>query len=192
MDTTHRIHSLKIKDINDNIDIHSNYIEKLDKRYKNFDYSKFSESEVVYHKLREALNNYKSSNKGRKVIIHDDTVLSNVLINTYEKIKFIDMRGSLNGILSIYGDCLYDWAKLYQSLIGYDLILNNKIISNKYQNRMISLFKKHFLSKFTQKDFQNLKTITKSLLFTLIPLHNNDKCIHYYNLIFSDYLKETY
>ena len=55
------------------------------------------------------------------------------VINTYEKIKFIDMRGTLNGILSIYGDWLYDWAKLYQSLIGYDIILNNKTISNNYQ-----------------------------------------------------------
>ena len=191
MSTIHRIHSLKIMDTS-NIDIYSNYVEKLEKRYKNFDYSPFPESETIYNKLRETLNNYKSSNKGKKVIIHGDTVLSNILINTYEKIKFIDMRGSLNGVLSIYGDWLYDWAKLYQSLVGYDLILNNKTITNKYQDKMIGLFKKHFLSKFTQEDFQNLKTITKSLLFTLIPLHNNDKCIHYYNLIFSEYLKETY
>ena len=192
METINRIHSLKIKDANDNIDIYSNYVEKLDERYKKFDYSKFPQSDVVYHKLRELLNNYKSSNMGRKVIIHGDTVLSNVLINTYEKIKFIDMRGTLNGILSIYGDWLYDWAKLYQSLIGYDIILNNKTISNNYQDKTISLFKKYFLDKFSLDDFQNLKTITSSLLFTLIPLHNNDKCIDYYNLIFSEYLKETY
>jgi len=34
----------------------------------------------------------------------------------------------------------------------------------------------------------NLKIITKSLIFTLIPLHNNEKCIKYYNLLFSEYL----
>ncbi len=191
MDTIRRIHSLELPDTN-NVDIYSNYVEKLDKRYKNFDYSKFPQSGVVYHKLRELLICYKSNNKGRKTIIHGDTVLSNILINTHEKIKFIDMRGSLNGVLSIYGDWLYDWAKLYQSLVGYDLILNNKIISNEYQAKMIIVFKKFFLDKFTQEDFQNLKFITKSLLFTLIPLHNNDKCIYYYNLIFSEYLKETF
>ena len=29
-----------------------------------------------------------------------------------------------------------------------------------------------------------MKIITGSLLFSLIPLHNNEKCLYYYNLIF--------
>jgi hypothetical protein len=34
------------------------------------------------------------------------------------------MRGKIGDTLTIYGDAFYDWAKLYQSLIGYDKILD--------------------------------------------------------------------
>ena len=110
------------------------------------------------------------------------------MINNYGKIKFIDMRGKIVDDLTIYGDWLYDWSKIYQSLIGYDVILLSKNISKQYQKSMISSFKKYFVEHFSVDDFNYLKLITKSLLFTLIPLHDNDKCFEYYNLIFSEYL----
>ncbi len=98
------------------------------------------------------------------------------------------MRGKLGNKLTMCGDWLYDWAKIYQSLIGYDEILLSKTINVTYKNKMIKYFKDYFVDHFSQKDFENLKVITKSLLFTLIPLHNNEKCIEYYNLISSKYL----
>lgn len=98
------------------------------------------------------------------------------------------MRGKLGDNLTIYGDWLYDWAKIYQSLIGYDEILLSKKINIEYKEQMINIFKEYFIAKYSDKDFENLKIITKSLLFTLIPLHKNEKCIDYYNLIFSNYL----
>ena len=104
------------------------------------------------------------------------------------KIKFIDMRGSIGSELSIYGDWLYDWAKLYQSLIGYDHILLNKDIDIEYQEKMIDFFKTKFLGFYSNEDFNNLKMITKSLIFTLIPLHNNDNCKKFYNLLNSKHL----
>lgn len=94
------------------------------------------------------------------------------------------MRGKIGQKLSIYGDWLYDWAKLYQSLIGYDKILLDKTINNSYENEMILFFEEYFISLFSKEDLKNLKIITKSLLFSLIPLHNNDKCVKFYNLIF--------
>ena len=53
---------------------------------------------------------------------------------------------------------------------------------------MIKFFTDYFLDSYTKKDLNNLKMITKSLIFTLIPLHNNDKCKLYYRLICSEYL----
>lgn len=50
--------------------------------------------------------------------------MTNILINKLGKIKFIDMCGKIGDTLNIYGVVFYDWAKLYQSLIGYDKILD--------------------------------------------------------------------
>ena len=126
--------------------------------------------------------------KGKKVVIHGDTVLTNILINDYNKIKFIDMRGELDTELTILGDYLYDWGKLYQSLIGYDNILLDKPIDEIYQKNMLDTFYKYFITVYSKEELVCMKMITKSLLFTLIPFHNNEKCIKYYNLINSSYL----
>ena len=99
------------------------------------------------------------------------------------------MRGKLGDKLTIYGDWLYDWAKIYQSIIGYDEILLSKVVDIKYKENIINTFKYYFINKFSEQDFENVKIITKSLIFTLIPLHNNEKCIKYYNLLFSEYLQ---
>jgi hypothetical protein len=93
------------------------------------------------------------------------------------------MRGNLDGYLTIYGDIMYDYGKIYQSLIGYDEILLNKTISNNYKNKMINIFKKFININYDENSFDIIKMITKSLLFTLIPLHDNDKCFKYYDLI---------
>jgi hypothetical protein len=98
------------------------------------------------------------------------------------------MKGKMGSELTIYGDWLYDWAKLYQSLIGYDNILLNKEINIEYQKSIIEFFKDNFISLYSENDFQNLKMITKSLLFSLIPLHDNNNCQQFYNLIYHSFL----
>ena len=58
--------------------------------------------------------------------------MTNIIINNYDKIKFIDMRGKQGEELTIFGDWLYDWAKLYQSILAYDKILQDKEINSDY------------------------------------------------------------
>jgi capsule biosynthesis phosphatase len=177
-----RIQSCKINNGND-INIYCNYSEKLKKRYENYNYAKFDNSEIIYNNIYENLIKYESEDSGKISVIHGDPVFTNILINEFGKIKFIDMRGKQGDKLSIYGDWLYDWAKLYQSLIGYDEILENKFINIQYKNSLLEYFKELFIKKYSEYDFKNLQIITKSLLFSLIPLHDNDKCNEYYNLI---------
>jgi hypothetical protein len=78
---------------------------------------------------------------------------------------------------------MYDWAKLYQSIIGYDCILQNKLISENYKNYIKKIFETRFIEIYSEEYLKYLKVLTSSLLFSLIPLHNNDKCRNYYNLI---------
>lgn len=182
-----RIHDVNLTDL-DNINIYQNYVQKLNERYNSYDYSMYENSAETYKQIREQLESYINENRGHKTIIHGDTVMTNILVNEYGKIKFIDMRGKQGKIPSLFGDWLYDYAKLYQSLIGYDAILCDKEISEQYKNSMIEIFLDKFTELFGADKIPDLKIITKSLLFTLIPLHHNDKCYSYYNLINSKYL----
>jgi len=177
---------------NNEIDIYKNYERKLTSRYESHNYSNFYNHEYVFNTLKEDLIKYQTKQQGRMSVIHGDCVMTNIIINNLEKIKFIDMRGKIGNETTIYGDWLYDWAKLYQSLIGYDKILQEKSITEKYETELINAFKEYFINSFSVEDFENLKLITKSLLFSLIPLHNNYKCLKYYDLLTnSTYLTYT-
>jgi capsule biosynthesis phosphatase len=184
MNSIKRIHdSTSVVEIKNDINIYENYCTKIKNRYENYDYSRFKDSEELFTNLMNLLSEYEKNNRGHQTIIHGDTVMTNILINNLGKIKFIDMRGKIGNTLTIYGDALYDWAKLYQSLIGYDKILQDKVINTEYEQKMIKVFEDYFLKLYSPEHFQDLKLITKSLLFTLIPLHNNEKCQKYYELI---------
>ena len=72
------------------------------------------------------------------------------------------MRGKINNELTILGDELYDWAKIYQSLIGYDEILIDKFISKSYKDKIIN----HFISSF--HIVENIKFCPKIFNFVSI------------------------
>ena len=144
----------------------------------NYDYKRFNDSHEVFIKIYNELYEYQQSIK-KYTYIHGDTVMSNIIMDINEKPIFIDPRGSQENIITPYGDPMYDYAKLYQSLIGYDEILDDIIIDKKYKETMLSTFEKEF----TNEEMKNIKIICKHLLFTLIPLHDNDKCKKYYELI---------
>jgi capsule biosynthesis phosphatase len=177
-----RIQSCKV-DNNEDINIYENYCSKLKTRFLKYNYSKFENSDNIYEDIYNKLQEYEKNNLGQIKVIHGDPVFTNILINEFGKIKFIDMRGKLGNKLTIYGDWLYDWAKLYQSLIGYDEILEDKYVNSDYKNILINYFVELFVNRFSENDFDNLKLITKSLLFSLIPLHDNEKCTKFYELL---------
>ncbi len=180
-----RLHNFDINTDKNNLDIniYENYVEKIKKRYESYDYSKFNGSKNKYKILIEKLSVYEEKKKGKIGIIHGDPVLTNIMINQYGKIKFIDMRGKIGDKLTIYGDIYYDYAKLYQSLIGYDEILMDKKINIEYKKKMIRKMEDIIIEKFGEETLEEIKIICSSLLFTLIPLHNNDKCYKYFDLI---------
>jgi len=168
----------------DNINIYQNYNFKLKKRFSEYDYSKFNGFMEIYNDLLITLDDYEKNDFGKIGIIHGDPVFTNILINKYGKIKFIDMRGKIDNELTIFGDELYDWAKIYQSLIGYDEILDDKIVDTNYLNQFIGIFENKIFQIYENKNYlKYIKTITNSLLFLLIPLHNNNKCFKYFELI---------
>jgi hypothetical protein len=151
--------------------IYLNYTPKLSKRYSEHEklYTKYN-IKNLYSDIFNLLNNYEINKEGKTGIIHGDPVFTNIF-QTKCGLKFIDMRGKQGDICTIYGDIMYDYAKIYQSLIGYDYILNEIEINHLYKDKL----KQHFESYFTLNEINNIKLITASLLFTLLPLHTENK-----------------
>ncbi len=179
-----RIQQTDTKDLKTEcLPIYENYANKLKTRYESYDYSRFDKSRELFEQLYRELCMYEQKKQGKCVVIHGDTVMTNILINQHGKVKFIDMRGKLGETLTLCGDYLYDWAKLYQSLIGYDSILMEKTMHNEYTKSLIETFERYFTEMYSIEELHRLKIMTKSLLFSLIPLHDNERCAKYYQLI---------
>ena len=124
-------------------------------------------------------------------IIHGDFCFSNILYNPNNTgIKLIDPRGTF-GNMEIYGDQLYEWAKLSHSIDGlYDFIISDKysLVKNRnsisYKTHHLKVHKQiknYFYSYIAPIDKINkIKIIQSLLFFSMLPLHNdnsNRQCI---------------
>jgi capsule biosynthesis phosphatase len=161
------IHNSAKSDI---VDIYSNYSAKIKERLESNSglYEKYELNDIVDYIINE-LEKYQNTNSAISGVIHGDTVFTNI-ITTPNGIKFIDMRGKQGDTLTIFGDRLYDYAKVYQSLLGYDSILHSVEIDFHYNYEMIKIFESHF----NEKDIKNIKILTASLYISLLPLHTED------------------
>lgn len=111
-------------------------------------------------------------------MIHGDPVFTNILIESDNLIKFIDMRGNFGGMTTIFGDKLYDYAKVYQSLVGYDEILHDSPVSFSYKLKMLRSFWNHIHPKLHDP----VRKMTHALLLSLLPLHDLDVAKRCYGL----------
>lgn len=148
--------------------IKNNYIKKLKDRYNKEDYT-FKDSEEIFNQI---INNIEQRFNPIIVnLIHGDFWFSNIILTYDDKFKFIDMRGKVDNINTLYGDLYYDYAKLYQSILGYDLLLHEDKIDQIY----INSYKEYFLKKCTDNylDILYLRSITKSLIFGTFPFLKN-------------------
>jgi len=159
--------------------VYADYTQKLRDRYNNNLelYNKYIHAESIFKKLDTLLFYYDDAVFS---VIHGDPVFTNIL-QTEQGLKFIDMKGKIGDELTIIGDTHYDLAKVYQSILGYDFILNDIELDNVYINE----FKTAFESLFTKEGLRTLKIITASLFFTLMPLHteDQDKFAKYFKII---------
>lgn len=180
--STLKILHMPILDTNDDKDYSKNYGHKIKERYQyNIEvYEKIEDSYNIFLLIMERIEKYTDSGKIKIGVIHGDPVFTNVFL-TENGIKFIDPRGKIGDSNTIFGDVYYDFAKVYQSILGYDFILNNVDFSFDYMEKMRSKFE----SNFNRDEMSAIKIITASLFFTLIPLHNfsKDKFNQYIKII---------
>jgi hypothetical protein len=105
------------------------------------------------------------------------------MIDSNSSIKLVDPRGiTQDESYSIFGDVMYDYAKILQSLCGYDeILLTGHIFMDN--SELIDILKNHIETLYGDEYYSHVKNIKNSLLFSLIPLHDNDNCTKFYNLI---------
>lgn len=181
LQTLTKIHNAPLTNLN--VDIYGNYARKIQQRFNSYDYSRFPQATNTKNQLINYFKCYEKDNKGTIGIVHGDPVLTNILLDNNDSLKFIDMRGKVGETLTIAGDIFYDYAKLYQSIIGYDFILMGKELDDSYIQCNKKIFKEYIDSTYNSDTFDVVKNITASLFFTLIPLHDNEKCNDYFKMI---------
>lgn len=175
-----KLHSIPYKE---SVNIYGNYMSKLRGRLGTFDYSDYEDIDDLVNGIKLFLEDYENRDRGFCGLIHGDPVLTNILVDNFDTLKFIDMRGRIGDTLTTSGDIFYDYAKVYQSIVGYDFILMDKPINNETVKNNKEVFEKFIEANYGSYRMEDIKWITKSLLLTLIPLHDNEKCVEYYNLI---------
>ena len=160
LNSIYRIQSSNLNSEGD-INLYDNYALKLETRYQNYDYSSFENSKCVYESILKKLTQYEQNKLGKLTVIHGDPVFTNIIINDYGKIKFIDMRGRVGDKLTIFNGGYMIGLKFinpFWDMMKY-LLPNFQILNTKKKHDLP--LKIIFMNKFSEQDFENMKTITK-------------------------------
>lgn len=164
------------------VDIYSNYANKLRNRWvQNREvYLKLAPSdrlEYLFRSIHEYLEKYHSLDRAIKSkVIHGDPVFSNIILENDGNCRFIDMRGLQGSTTTLQGDVIYDLSKVYQSLWGYDFVLIDRYPLDRQDVEMLArmrdIFRDYVLKNYSISKFRDIEMICASLLFSLIPLHD--------------------
>ncbi|WP_082172413.1 NTP transferase domain-containing protein [Limnoraphis robusta] len=115
-------------------------------------------------------------------LIHGDPTFSNMLIDHYNQAWLIDPRGYFGSSL-LYGDPMYDWAKLYYSVVGdYDCF-------NRRQFQLKIIGKQVYLD-IKSNDWKDLEPMFAEKLPTQMPVIRLLHSLIWLSL--SGYVKDDY
>jgi hypothetical protein len=151
----------------------SNYIDKLQQRFTCTGDYPFEDAKDIQNICLLQLKQYLEKDTLQIVdYIHGDFWFSNIIMDFKGCMKTFDMRGKVYNTYTTGGDKMYDYAKLYQSLLGYDCILNNV---PKPSNSSILL--SHFEFELYKHNIllSDLKVVTFSLVIGTLHAIENSK-----------------
>jgi hypothetical protein len=152
--------------------IYKNYSTKFKQRLKNIDTNLKNNFKSHINNILKFLDNYQDQKMGQIGLIHGDPVFSNIFKDLNNNIKFIDPRAGELNVFSMYGDIFYDYAKVYQSLTGFEQVSNYQETNGKFCLEKKKYFEDCFIKMFDEKKLEDLKFITSSLLISLIPMQD--------------------
>lgn len=163
----------KFKTIKNSKNFYQNYNKKFNLRVKLINPSLIKKNLKHINYIKMQIHDYVKNDRGKISIIHGDPVFSNIHLKEENEIIFLDPRGGQLNNFSLYGDLFYDYAKIYQSLYGYEFIISRKIPIKKLK-QLREYFEIKFLDKFGKDKIHDLKILCSSLFLTLIPFHHEN------------------
>ena len=152
----HNCYTIPITITSENI--RNNYFGKLKERFNHNDYP-YPDAVEVYNTIISDLDTH--YDPWVVSMIHGDFWFSNILLDYTEQYRFIDMKGQVDTLL------YYDYGKLFQSILGYDMIINNDPVDQEYIDKM----RNYFLDKCAGRgiNIEYLLCVTRSLVFGTFP-----------------------
>lgn len=168
-------------------DIINNYTDKLKNRFSIKNHYPFDDAEKIQKSCLNALEQYYNNNTNFNIshTIHGDLWFSNIILEYTGKLKFIDMKGKVNGKHTTNGDIYYDYGKLYQSFLGYDAVLYNHSVCPKYAKQLKDIYENWL--KLNNISLIDLKRVTFSLVMGTFHVINNEARRRVW-----DWIKETF
>lgn len=124
--------------------LYDNIIGNLDRHYANAPaiYDILPHFGKVVEHLRRILRDYVNSSDLRVVnVVHGDLWFENILITASNEVKMIDMRGKVGALLTVKGDPNLDFAKLYQSVLGFDYTLYDEPYDPEYEAALCQMLR---------------------------------------------------
>jgi len=127
----------------------------------------------VQKAIFDRLEKYTATSPKLAPVIHGDCWFANILLMPDNALKFIDMRGQLDGVLTTLGDPLYDYGKIAQSLLGFDTIVFGLLpVSHEYRLNLVESFTEHLRGVSLYLPPKVL-TVAISLIAGVLPFYDN-------------------
>jgi len=143
------------------------YISKLTHRISGPEYMPLPEVSGVYAELLRHLKVYMPTSVP---VIHGDAWFANLLWTYDNRIKCVDMRGRIGNTLTLNGDPNYDYAKMYQSLLGFDeVVFGLTPVDKEYRSHIVGLFLDHL--RLRNVNVEDVFLITLCNMVGSIPFH---------------------
>lgn len=187
LDTVVSFHAAEIEDCIkiDLDDLRHHYMFKFEQRsLVKSDYP-FNDFEYVKNIIQKQLDEFLKKNYPINSIIHGDLWFSNVMLYK-QQFKFFDVRGRIGEICTIKGHTIYDWSKIYQSILGLDHIIHYGTHIPKTLCELIEdAFWKYLLSRnvIQRSDIKYIKNMTGYLLYNTFHSYTDDFPLEHKKLI---------
>jgi hypothetical protein len=139
----------------------------------------------IWNEIKNVVEKELCTSNTEFTCIHGDMCFSNILIGNVDKnitLKFIDPRGSFGDIVGIYGDYLYDIAKLFHSFEGgYEYIINdmfdlkqdsdNHTFYYSYKADITNILTDIFCTYFSEDDIRKARLIEGLIFISMCARH---------------------